>query len=280
MHTRKVVSLTTFLAFVAMALTGTVLYVVPQGRIARWTGWTLAGLSKDQWSDLHIASALLFLVVGVWHTVLNWKPIVCYLQNRSQRLRIFTPHALGSLAITALVILMAHFHVPPLKWVLDYGASLKNRAASTRGEPPYGHAEESTVATIAGHVGMAPGQVIEALRKAGLDVEDKEQSLAAVAQANGITPQQVFEAIRPPRSQGAGSGRKGEAPAGVGRRTVAELCADLGVSVDRGVAVLRAAGFDLAAPDVTLKAVAEPAGRRPMELYELLRALAPSPPPA
>lgn len=279
MHTRKVVSLTTFLAFVAIAFTGTVLYVVPQGRIARWTGWTLAGLSKDQWSDLHIASALLFLVVGVWHTVLNWKPIVCYLQDRSQRLRVFTPHALGALGVTALVILLAYHHVPPLKWVLDYAASLKNRAASTRGEPPYGHAEESTVATVAGYLGVPPGRVIEALRAAGMEVESKEQSLADVARAAGQTPQQVFDLIRPLRPQGAGSRPKGEAPAGVGRRTVAELCAELRVPVDRGVAVLRAAGFERAAPEVTLKAAAEPTGGRPADLYELLRALAPVPPP-
>ena len=35
-------------AFAVLTVTGIVLYIVPQGRIAYWTHWSLAGLDKEQ----------------------------------------------------------------------------------------------------------------------------------------------------------------------------------------------------------------------------------------
>ena len=45
-------SLTAFLvtwSFLVLTITGLVLYIVPQGRIAYWVHWSLLGLEKEQW---------------------------------------------------------------------------------------------------------------------------------------------------------------------------------------------------------------------------------------
>ncbi len=38
-------------SFAVLTVTGIVLYIVPQGRIAYWTLWSFLGLSKDQWGE-------------------------------------------------------------------------------------------------------------------------------------------------------------------------------------------------------------------------------------
>lgn len=274
MHTRKIVSLTSLLSFLLLGVSGVVLYVTPQGRVADWAGWSLAGLGKDAWGDLHIATALLFLVAGIWHTVLNWKPIVSYLKDRSQRLRVVTLPFLVAFVVTAGVAVMANLGVPPVSWLLTLNDDLKDSAARTWGEPPYGHAELSSLKTLAGQMGLDAAQALVLLRQAGMRVDGDAQTLAAIARANRVTPQRVWELVKAARSQGQAPQVAGATPSGLGRRVVAELCEELGIPVERGVAVLRAAGFELAAADATLRSLAEPAGRRPLEAFELLRVVA------
>lgn len=39
MHSRRIVSLTALMTFAALAVSGTVLFAVPQGRVANWAVW-------------------------------------------------------------------------------------------------------------------------------------------------------------------------------------------------------------------------------------------------
>jgi hypothetical protein len=34
---------------------------------------------------------VLFLAARIWHIILNWRPIVGYLKDRSKKIQIFTP---------------------------------------------------------------------------------------------------------------------------------------------------------------------------------------------
>ena len=60
-------SLTAFLvtgSFLVLTVTGIVLYVVPQGRVAYWVHWSLAGMEKDQWAWAHMIFGALFIVTS------------------------------------------------------------------------------------------------------------------------------------------------------------------------------------------------------------------------
>jgi hypothetical protein len=52
MKIRRIISLTMFLCFIAMAYTGIMLFLCPQGKVAYWTGWRLLGFSKEQYGGL------------------------------------------------------------------------------------------------------------------------------------------------------------------------------------------------------------------------------------
>jgi hypothetical protein len=77
-------SLLTLAGFLIMAVTGLVLYVVPQGRIAYWTNWTFLNLTKSNWGDVHILSSILFIIAGAFHIYFNWKPLMNYLRDRTR----------------------------------------------------------------------------------------------------------------------------------------------------------------------------------------------------
>ena len=82
------------------------------------------GLSKDQWTSVHILSALLFLLVSILHLIFNWKPFKHYFYHKLQGV-----HRLRELSL-ALLISGFFFYsgvssVKPLAYVLDWGESLK-----------------------------------------------------------------------------------------------------------------------------------------------------------
>lgn len=102
MKLRRTISFTVFLSFIMLSFTGLMLFITPQGRVAYWAGWTMFGLSREQYSELHTTFMVLFLVAGIWHIVLNWKPIVNYMKNKSREAKIFVPEFNLTIILTVL----------------------------------------------------------------------------------------------------------------------------------------------------------------------------------
>ena len=113
MKLRRVVSLGAFLSFSVMVLTGVVLFICPQGRVAYWTGWRLLGLSKEQYGALHATFMVVFMVAGIWHIVLNWSLLARYLKNRARQTRILTPEFNVALGVTVLFVIGTLTAIPP-----------------------------------------------------------------------------------------------------------------------------------------------------------------------
>ncbi|RMF77008.1 MAG: DUF4405 domain-containing protein [Acidobacteria bacterium] len=274
MKLRRITSLTILLAFVAMALTGVVLYLVPEGRVAYWSGWTLWGLSKTQWGQVHLTMGLLMLVAGIVHVWLNWRPIVSYLRTRPRRARLLvSPEAAAALALTLAVAVLTLFEIPPMSWVLAGSEAFKARAATVYGEPPYGHAEQSPLGVFARRVGIDPMLARQTLEQAGWSVPDPGATLAEIAAAHGRTPRDLWRVLEPLAGREA-DGRRGglplEPPAGTGRRTVGEIAGLAGVPVETVLDVLADEGIEAAA-GTPLREVAERHGRTAQQLYEAIR---------
>lgn len=271
MSLRKVTSLTALCAFTVLLVTGIVLYVVPLGRVAAWAGWRFAGLDKDGWTHLHILLSALFLVVGVLHIVLNWTPIVSYLRDRSRRLRVLTPELAVAVALTVAVTVSAIASLPPLAWLLDLNASIKDAASHTYGEPPYGHAELSPLRLFAQHTGLELGRARSLLAERGMRVASEEQTLAEIARVNAVTPQQVYLAMKDATVVPAEPGKMpAEAPPGTGRKTLATLCGEYGLDAAVVVRELAAKGIAAEAKR-TIREIAEAHGMGPHDLYKVIR---------
>jgi hypothetical protein len=277
MTLRKITSLTATLTFVLTVVTSIILYIVPQGRVAYWADWRLWGLSKTQWGDIHINVGLLFLLALCLHVYYNWKPLVAYLKNRSRQIRILTPAFNVALVICMLTVAGTLLALPPFSWVLDFNAALKDAGAEKYGEPPYGHAELSSLKTFAKKIGLDPSVAQKRLEDAGFQVAGTEQTLQALAVANRSTPKALYDAML---ASGEGmtdaSGLPQSPPPGTGRLTLAQICSQYGLDAPTLLAALQARNITATA-STPLRDIAEQHGMGPAEVYEMIRTVVSAP---
>ncbi len=203
MRMRRLVSLTALWSFVVLVVTGVVLFITPQGRVAYWSDWRLWGWTKTDWTNMHLNVSLLFLLAGILHILYNWNAITTYLRDRLRRMVVFTRESTLGLILTLLFAGGGLMLIGPFGWLIDWNTAIKDTAAERYGEPPYGHAELSTFAQFAQKVGIDLEQGLERLRNAGLEVAGPEQTLKDAAGANDVPPQRLFELMRAP-----GDGRR------------------------------------------------------------------------
>jgi hypothetical protein len=177
MKIRKIASLTAALAFILMLLTSIILFIVPQGRVAYWANWHLWGLTKTDWGNIHINLGLLFLIALGLHIYYNWKPLIAYLKNKRKQLKVFTPEFNSALLITLSFVFGTYFLVPPFNWVMTLNDYFKDSAVEKYGEPPYGHAELSSLKTFCNKMNLDLVQSIQLLNDAGYTVDNGDVTL-------------------------------------------------------------------------------------------------------
>jgi hypothetical protein len=270
MKIRKITSLTALVSFLLLILNSIVLYIVPHGRVAYWADWRLWGLTKTEWGNQHIIIGVLFLIAIALHIYYNWKPIVAYLKNRARQFKLFTKDFNIALAISIICVVGAYVEVPPFNWVLDFGESIKNSAAQKYGEPPYGHAELSTLKTFAFRTGLDLAGGMAQLKKAGVRFESEKQTLLEIAKQNRMTPQQVYFAMQTEEKPGAIKSLPDNLQKGMGKRAIADICREYNLDV---VAVLRAfADSDITATaDTTIRQIVEKYEISSGEVYQILK---------
>jgi hypothetical protein len=263
------------LSGIVLLINSIVLYIVPEGRVAYWADWRLWGLSKSQWAEQHLTIGVLFLIAAILHMYYNWKAILAYLKNKAKELTIFTPAFCVALSLTLVVIVGTIAGVPPMSSLVSLGGYFKERAQKIHGEPPYGHAELSSLKSFASKEGLDLDKSLKLLQEAGLTGAEPGKSLKEIAAVNNKTPQAIYEVIKTAKiEQGSVLSGKPSLPdhprPGFGNKTLAEVCREL--RLDQGIilAGLKKQGIS-AQPDLTIKVIAADHGKEPIQLYEALR---------
>jgi hypothetical protein len=274
---RAMTSLVTTWSFLVATVTGVVLYIVPEGRVAFWTIWKLWGLTKEGWVDLHVIFSIVFVVVGVSHLVYNWKPFKNYMAERAAGHVHVSRTVYGSLVITAVFFGVTLYNLPPANWVMDLSKTIKQSWVVTPAyEPPFGHAEESSLSGFAMRQRIDLDDALLALQGKGLKVPSSEMAIMDLAALNAITPMALYEMIKPlePKIKIKTRYTPAEVDAqfsgtGVGRKTLAEVAAELNMTVETAQARLAARGI-VADKDTTLKFIAEAHGSGANEVLKML----------
>ena len=269
---RKIISLTTLWAFSLLILTSIILYIVPAGRVAYWADWRLWGLTKTQWGELHINLGLLFLTAGALHIYLNWSPILAYMKTKTRQLRIFTRDFNVAMAITAVVVLGTYLQVPPFSTVIAMSNAIKDAGAVRYGEPPYGHAELSSLKTFSSRMGWPLDESLARLQQNGFAVSDTQQTLKDVALKYSTTPQQIYLAMQPSGSAASLIQLPAAPPPGIGRLTLVEIGRTYQVNVPDLLEALKVQKV-YATADQTIKEIAEQHQTAPQDLYGLIKRL-------
>lgn len=274
---RKITSLTAALAFVLTLLTSIILYIVPQGRVAYWADWRLWGLTKTEWGNLHINLGLLFFIALFLHVYYNWKPLMAYLKNRARQFNLFTRAFNIALLVTLVCAVGTYFLIPPFSWVMVLNDHFKESGAARYGEPPYGHAELSSLKVFAGKMNLDLGKSMALLEKAGFKVEDPEITLAAIGRQYAVPPQVLYQAMAPVAQTTGTAGTvltlPESPPPGTGNLTLEQLCDQYGLDAATIVPKLAASGLAVA-PNVPLKQAAADNKVSPIDLFERIRRVA------
>ena len=279
MKLRKITSLTALLSFAILMLTSIILYIVPPGRVAYWAEWHLWGLSKTEWDNIHITIGILFLITACLHIYYNWKPMVSYLKNQARKIRIFTKEFNAALVLTLFVTLFTYFELPPVFWLIDANTAIKDAASRKYGEPPYGHAELSSLKSFCAKMQLDVETSLNQLKAAGMIVDDAGQSIAEIAARNQQTPQQIYLAMQPAVLSDNGADDSGPAvlpdnpPAGFGNQALSKICAHYQLNPDHVLQALSRENI-IAEPDMTIRMIAGKNTVSPMDVYLILKAAA------
>jgi len=274
-------SLTAFLvtgSFLVLTVTGIVLYIVPQGRVAYWVHWSLAGMEKDQWGWVHMIFGGLFIVTGVLHLYFNWKPFKQYLADRVTGHLAMKREVFVASGLMVVVFLLAVFNLPPASWIIELNGWVKAAwVGSPELEPPFGHAEEVSLAALARRMDLDLPQALEALRAGNVRFDSGRDSLEKIARENGTTPMALYGLIRG-AGQPAEPGGEALAPeaieakyagTGLGRKRLDEVCRSVGIDPARGLERLAAEGIPAEGGE-TAREVADRHGLSPMDLLKIM----------
>jgi len=275
MNIRRITSLTALLSFAVLFISIVVLYIVPQGRVAYWADWRLWGLTKEQWGDIHINVGLLFLLSIFLHIYYNWKPLLSYLKNKARQLKVITREFNAALLLIILFSVGTYFEVVPFGWVLQLNDHLKDRAAVKYGEPPYGHAELSTLKAFASKTGLDLAGGLKRLKQANIVFDNENQSLKDIARLNNISPQKVYLAMKPVGKLNPSEGLPPTPPPGTGSKTLAEFSKEYRFDIQQVLKGLTDSNISAGA-DMTIKQIARQNDMAPTDVYSLLRQIAES----
>lgn len=271
---KKIVSLTLAFSFLIMSWSGIMLYVAPKGKVAFWTNWELMGLTKTQYTNIHITAMFLFLLIVAWHIYYNWRPLVSYIKSSAAQVSIWKKELWIAVAINAAFVAGALMGIQPFQSAIDLNDRIKAYWEKTDGAPPYGHAEESSFESIVQQMGITSAQAVESLKQKGYKVDDTSQTLQHIAGINGVSARTIYEALRPKVTK-AVQGKKSDSDSSdvpfLGRRTLEELAGMGKIDLNKSVAYLKEKGVD-ASPQTTMKE-ANALGLMPFELYEELKTL-------
>jgi hypothetical protein len=278
MNIRRITSLTAALSFIMMVLTSVILYIVPQGRVAYWADWKLWGLTKTDWGNIHINLGLLFLIALFLHIYYNWKPLINYLKDKARSLKVFTPEFNAALVVTITFTVGTYLMLPPFSWVMSLNDYFKDTGTAKYGEPPYGHAEFSSLKTFAKKMNLDLSKSMVLLSSAGYAVEDTSLTLQIIAKQNDIPPQRIYETIKPAaivsesKSENETTMPETAAP-GTGNLTLADFCAQFSLNIKQVIRELKTQGITSSA-ELTLKQIAEQNQTSPIDLYEAIKSIA------
>jgi hypothetical protein len=278
---RGAVSLLTTWIFTVLLITGTVLFIVPQGRIAYWTEWQFIGLGKEGWGNIHILFGVLFIIIGVWHLIYNWKPFLKYLRRKVEE-TIRPSRELGvTLGLAIILTAVSVAELPPASWLFDLNSMIKaSWVDSPESEPPFGHAEELSFEGFTKKMLIDSKQAKVALEKSGWRIPSGDMSLKELSRINESSSMALYSLIRylePPPDRlkfPVGELSKAEiearfAGSGLGKRKVSEVANILGVPLYKALARLKTAEVDASAEE-QLKPLADRTGNTPMALLMII----------
>jgi len=194
---RQLVGLFLFFNGLIIIITGIVLFIMPHGRIAYWINWKFIELNKDQWSNIHIISALLFIIAIIFHIGLNWKAFLSYFYYKDFKIGVLLKSPLAiSLTSTILVIILTIYNLPPVRQVISLEKAVKKSWETKYNQPPIPHAEKLSLSKLCKLANIPPSQGLKKLKEKGWKVISLREKVKTIAEINHRSPIDLWFIIK------------------------------------------------------------------------------------
>ncbi len=230
-NSRQFVSVLLSFIFIALILSGIILFLVPSGRIAHADHWQIMGLSKDDWADVHLVFSLFFLIGIVFHVIYNFSCFLHYFKSHITKKLAFRKEWVLAFLGFALILLLSLSTVWPFGnlqtwrdyfrqeyWENSATQSAKGRhqanietgkrqheQASLQNETHHSEAEHEahqgkgfgrmSMNDALKEAGVSYTLAEERLKTAGYTEFSKDESLRKISARKGQTPHELFDII-------------------------------------------------------------------------------------
>lgn len=184
---RAFVSLSVFVSFLAMSISGIVLYIAPSGRIARDLDWRVWSLSRGDWTALHLTFSAVFMIAALIHLWLNRRPIWSYLKIKTKVAAGLRWEWLGVLVMAAVVTWGTLKPFEPFTTVLELRDRYRRNIPQQTAPPEAVAAGQITLEDYCRQLGVDLQAVLAALEKEYL-ITDKSDTLRKIADQNNTHP--------------------------------------------------------------------------------------------
>jgi len=191
------------------------------------------------------------------------------MKSKAKELKIFTPDFNVALAFTLIFTFGTLLHIPPMSTILDFSASFKDAGTQKYGEPPYGHAELSSLKMFAKRTGLDLDVIKQQLQKSDMAFDEESWTLLDIARANNCTPKDVYAAMLPPETTIDTKTFPDQPFPGIGRMRLKGLCTQYDLDTEKIISGLGARQIK-AEPDQTIKEIAQAKGMEPQTLFEII----------
>lgn len=193
-----------------------------------------------------------------------------YLKDKAKQLKIFTWEFNMALVLSFGFVAGTYFEIPPFRWIIELNASIKDSAAKKYGEPPYGHAELSSLNILASRMRLNLAKSMEQLKRAGVRVESGRETLQEIAERNNMSAQQVYLAMKPVEEPDEIKPLSDWPKPGLGKWTLSDLCQEHKLDITVVLQTLSNNKIK-ASEDMNIKQIAEQNDLRPIDVYEIIK---------
>ena len=266
-------------SFIVLTITGIILYIVPHGRVAYWIHWSLAGMEKEQWGWVHMMFGGVFIITGFLHLYFNWKPFTKYFADRVKGHLELKQEIFIATVLTIAIFVVSVLNIPPASWVIELNSWLKGTwITSPDLEPPYGHAEEASLAGISRKMNLDLDKVMSELAENNIRFTGKKDTLENISRRNNTTPMHVYGMINKHKLSDSMEDQVQLSPesieakysgTGLGRKSLSKICLEVGIDLQVGLDRLSKAGIS-ADGDETARSVAEEHDRTPIDILTIM----------
>jgi uncharacterized membrane protein YgcG len=299
---RAFISLVVTISFVAMAFSGVMMFLSPPGRIANWSGWKLIGLTKEQWISVHLSFSAVFLVSSLIHIWLNGRALLSYFCSRMKKVFLLRVELFIAAILCGILLWGTLAQIAPFNQVITLREKAKRIWDNSSQQAPIPHAELLTLAQVAEAAERDVATLRANLDSRQIQADWDTDLFGEVAQRNGMTPIELYNIAMGRAGQGRGfgggqgrqsagssednAGTGGGGPGGgglggprgsgsgfgggYGRMTLQDICLSENIDLQTALDRLTKAGIQ-AQPEQTLRQIANTSGKRPSEVFDLIK---------